>query len=201
MINYYFLIRKLHLYFGLFISPFVIIFSLGLFVFNHPGLMQKIDPVNQLSEIRAQIRNVNYEGADLKVAKAIIKELNITGEINFISRNKNSIFFPVIKPGLKSEVRVDLKTDSVRIKSEYEGPVRATAWLHSMPGPHNVNVRGNSFYIKAWRGIADTVVYLLLFLTISGIILWYSTGLERKSGLVTLILGILFFIALLILTF
>jgi len=174
---------------------------MGLLVFNHPTIIHKTDPGDKLPDIHAKLHNITYDGADLETARAIIKELDISGEINFISRNRNSFSFPVVKPGLKSQIWVNTLNDSVKISREYEGVLQATAWLHSMPGPHNASVRGNSLYIKIWRVIADAVVYLIMFLTISGIILWFSTGLERMSGTITTAFGILFFIALLFLTF
>src|SRR5665811_642455 len=169
MNKYYVLIRKLHLYFGLFISPFVIIFSLGLLVFNHPALVHKANRDNHLSKIRTKLINVSYDGPELETAKRIIHELGMNGEIDYISRNNNSISFPLINPGLKFFVYVDTNTDSVFVSREVEGALSATAYLHSMPGPHNAKIRGNSLFMKVWKGLADAVVYLLIFLTVSGV--------------------------------
>ena len=201
MNKYYILIRKLHLYFGLFISPFVIIFSIGLLVFNHPGLMHKTKPDNQLPEIRTKLRDISYNGPDLETAKRIIHELGIQGEIDYISRNNNSISFPLINPGLKSFVHADTNTDSVFVSREVAGALSAMAYLHSMPGPHNAKIRGNSLFMKVWMGLADAVVYLLIFLTASGVFLWYAVKAEIKNGSIAISLGILVFVALLIAIF
>ncbi|HKI89062.1 MAG TPA: hypothetical protein VKA38_08550, partial [Draconibacterium sp.] len=125
----------------------------------------------------------------------------ITGEIDFISRNKNFISFPLYKPGLKLLVRVDMNADSVFVSKEYDGPLRAAGYLHSMPGPHNAKIRGNSLFMKIWRFLADAVVYLLLFLTVSGIFLWYVVKAEIKTGIYAVSLGILCLIAVFLIIF
>lgn len=201
MKKYYPQVRRLHLYFGLFISPFVLIFSISVFVFNHPGLINRLNPAKTLPDVKTKLGKIPHNTSDLGTAKAIIRKLNITGEIDFISKNDSSISFPVNKPGLRTHIRVNTNTDSVLITGKYEGPLRSTSYLHSMPGPHNVKLRGNSGFIKAWRILADAVVYFLLFLSVSGIFLWYLLKAERVMGVYALALGLLFFIALLILIF
>lgn len=201
MKKYYPPVRSLHLYFGLFISPFVLIFSIGVLIFNHIGFINQVDPIKNFPEIRTKLDRIPYDTSDLGTAKAIIKMLNINGEVDFISKNDSTISFPVNKPGFKTYIRVSTNTDSVLIRRESEGPLRSMSYLHSMPGPHNAKVRGNSAFIKGWKIISDVVVYLLMFLTASGIFLWYILKAERKVGLWALALGILSFIGAMVLIF
>jgi hypothetical protein len=49
--------------------------------------------------------------------------------------------------------------------------------------------------------VADVVVYLLLFLTFSGVLLWYFIKAERVVGIYALGLGLLFFSGILFLIF
>lgn len=201
MKKYYPLIRKLHLYFGLFISPFVLIFSISALVLNHQGYLNRVNPVKPLPDIRTKLDKIPYDTTNLLTAKAILHKLSIEGEIDFISKNKDHISFPVNKPGLITKIKVNIHTDSVLITRQQAGSMRAMSYLHIMPGQHNVNIRGNSLFIKIWRVLADVVVYLLLFLTISGIFLWYFLKIERTIGLYAIAFGILFFIGLLFLMF
>ena len=60
----------------------------------------------------------------------------------------------------------------------------ALVYLHKMPGPHNVDVRGNSPLMRWWRVLADATAYLTLFITVSGIYLWVALKAERRVGLV-----------------
>jgi hypothetical protein len=65
-----------------------------------------------------------------------------------------------------------------------------------MPGPHNVKLRGNYFFMKV---LSDAVVYLILFLTSSGAFLWVYHKEERRSGLISLAAGALLFLLILFL--
>src|SRR5450759_335270 len=193
MKNYYPLIRTFHIYFGLFISPFILIFSISVLAFNHMGFLNQINHVKSLPEIRTKLDNIPYDTTDLLTAKAIIRKLDIKGEIDFIMKNDDQISFPVNKPGVKTRVVVNTHTDSVVITRQMEGSIRAMNYLHIMPGQHNAKIQGNSLFLKIWRLMADAVVYLLLFLILSGIFLWYFLEFERNTGFYAIILGMLFF--------
>ena len=198
MKKYYPLVRKLHLYFGLFISPFVLIFSLSMLAINHEGWLNQFAPVKHLPDIRTKLDKIPYDTSDLTTAKAISKKLGIDGEVDYISKGDDYIFFPVSKPGLKTTIKINTLTDSAFITREQQGSMRAMSYLHKMPGPHGEQIRGNTPFLKVWRVLADVVVYVLLFLTVSGIFLWYFLKIERNIGLFTLTLGVAFFTGLLL---
>ena len=47
----------------------------------------------------------------------------------------------------------------------------------------------NWYYMKAWRWLADATVYLVILVTVSGVLLWQVLRTERTVGLVMLIAG------------
>ena len=55
--------------------------------------------------------------------------------------------------------------------------------------------------MKVWKVMADGVVYLLLFLTTSGIFLWWFLKAERRLGYMAIGLGVFTFSTLLLLVF
>jgi hypothetical protein len=199
--DYFALIRELHVYFGLFITPFILIFSISVLAFNHTGLLNRINPVKPVHEIKARLDRIPFDTTTLGTAKGIIRDLALKGEIDFIIKNDSQIYFPLNKPGLKTRIAVNTINDSVVIIQQREGSVRAMNYLHIMPGQHNAAVRGNSMFMKIWRIIADAVVFLLLFLVVSGIYLWYIPETERIAGFFFLIMGLLFFSGLLFVIF
>lgn len=201
MKQFYPFVRSLHLYFGLFISPFVLIFGLSALCFNHPAILNSLSPMGATQETRTKLDRIPYDTTDLRTARAIIEKLGIEGDVDFINQNDDMISFPVNKPGLRTHITVDKRTDSVRISQQEEGAYRAMTFLHSMPGQHNVKVRGNSVFMKVWRVLADVTVYLLLFLSISGVFLWYFLKAERNVGYFSITLGVIVFAFLLLLIF
>jgi hypothetical protein len=199
MKKYYRSVRTIHLYFGLFISPFVLIFSISALVLNHTDFINRSNPIKNLPDIKTRIDKIPCDTTDLQTAKGIIKKLGIKGEIDYVSQNENQISFPVILPGLTTKIKINKQTKEVLITKKEEGSLRATNFLHKMPGPHNVKLRGNSLFMQNWKIVADLVVYILLFLSASGIFLWYFLKAERKLGWVAIILGAISFTGLLLL--
>jgi hypothetical protein len=189
-IKIYHLVRNLHRYFGLFISPFILVYSLSALAFNHEGWLNKITPLKKLSDVRIKLDKIPYDSSDLATAKNTIRKIGIEGEIDFISREEDFISFPVNKPGYTTHVRINTRNDSVYITREKLGFIRALSFLHKMPGPHNEKIRGNSLLIKSWRVLTNVTVYLLLFLSITGVFLWYFLKIERNMGLFALVLSI-----------
>ena len=195
--DYYALVRAFHIYAGLFISPFILIFCISVLAFNHPDFLNRINPVQSSKEIKVRLDCIPYDSTNLGTARAILMDLKINGEIDFINKNDSQISFPVNKPGLKTWIAVNTKNDSVIIVQQKEGSVRAMNFLHIMPGQHNVAMRGNSVFMKIWKITVDAVVYLVLLLLLSGIYLWYIPESELRAGLYSLMLGLLLFAGLL----
>lgn len=190
--------RELHLYFGLFISPIVIVFSLSVIFLNHTWL-----PWGGAGEGEAASRTVTVAVPtaedNLEFAKQIQRQIDVAGEIDFINRNEEErrVSFPITAPGYRATIRVDLASGSTEIEEQRTGLRDAMNYLHKMPGPHNVSVRGNWFSTRFWGWMADATVYLLLFVSASGVYLWAVLRAERKLGLLFLGGGVVSFFAIL----
>ena len=194
-------IRALHLYFGLFTSPFILVFAISVLVINHPGFFSGMNPEVKTEDIHRKLEVIPFGETDLVTAKAIINELGLTGEIDFISRTDSLFSFPLNKPGLINRVTVNTSNGDVLISQSDEGFFRGTRFLHMMPGQHNAMMRGNSGFMKVWRLVTDSIVYLMLFLSASGIFLWYFLRPDRKLGLYALSFGLITLIVLVFLLF
>lgn len=89
----------------------------------------------------------------------------------------------VSKPGLETIVDVDLSKSTAVVSRRAAGFLESVAYLHKSPGPHNADLRGNWLWTRAWRWLADGTVYLLLFISVSGLYLWFAINAERRIGL------------------
>lgn len=197
MKKYLSLVHELHSYFGLFISPFIIIFGISVLVLNHLNMVDKVEPTQTIFERRLKLDRIPYGTTDLATGKAIGDLLGITGEIDHVFKGKDNLSIGIIRPGLETNIKVNTLTDSVSIKQEKKGVLRATAYLHKMPGPHLAQFRKNAWFMKIWSILTDATVYLILFLTVSGIFLWYFLKMERKMGITATAVGAVVFITLL----
>lgn len=188
--------RNLHLYVGLFMSPFLLIYAVSVILLNHPARPAAGQLPTRASETTVRITD---QENSLDLAKDIRGQLGLTGEIGYVNRNRERqrLSFPIDLPGRKTVVRVDLATGGARIERTETGIGDAMNYLHKMPGPHNVAIRGNSLFMSAWRWLADATVYLVLFLSASGVYLWLVLKAERKAGLLVLGAGMATLVGLL----
>ncbi len=195
------LIRSLHLYFGLFISPFVLLFAISVLVLNHAAFINRLRPIHELEPEYRQMSAFDFTGSDSLMAKKLLEQVNLDGEIEWITRTDTSFSFPLNKPGLTRWISLNRLTGRVTITGKEIGFFGATQFLHLMPGQHNAKMRGNSLLIKLWRVATDTLVYVVLFVSASGVFLWYYLRPERTLGIVSLSVGFVFLVIVAILLF
>ncbi len=189
--------RDLHLYVGLFLSPFVLLYAASAVLLNHAYLPWggPDAPRTAPRVIRVHVRD-SEDG--LTVARQVREQLGIRGEIGYVSRERESarLTFPIETPGRVTRVRVDLAAGTATVDRKTTGVWDAAIYLHKTPGPHNVKLRGNWVFMRCWRWIADASVYLLMLLTATGIYLWTVLKAQRRAGLLSLGAGAVAFTAL-----
>lgn len=193
-------LRDLHLYFGLFVSPFVLLFAASVFYLNHGKLVPGPDPASE------EYRDLTIpDGFDrlkgreaVERAKGILPQVNATGEIGFprYVPSAQHLIFPVTRAGSETTVDVDLSARTATVTRRSMNVWESLSYLHKMPGPHNVAIRGNWMGTVAWRVFADATIYLLLFISVSGVYLWWAIKAERWIGAALLGAGGLTFVGL-----
>jgi hypothetical protein len=190
--GFYLWTRDLHLYLGLFASPFLVVFAATVFYLNHdhPPTAEATRVTSQRISVPTGIEEA--QGMErVHLAQEILAQLRLTGEINFIRyvANERRLVIPVVKPGVDATVDVNLAAGTASVALRQTTLWETLSFLHRMPGPHNASIRGNWFWTGAWRWFADATVYLVMFLSISGIYLWLMMRTERKAGLILLFAG------------
>ena len=192
----YVITRDLHLYVGLFLSPFILLFSVSVFYLVH-GLAQR--PAPTTSDTARTVADVNVPAgiggmqgrARIDALRPVLDQLGVRGEIDFVRHvaSERRLIVPVRLPDRDTIVDLNYDQRTATVISRRQSFGDALVYLHKMPGPHNVDVRGNSWPMRAWRGLADASAYLLLFLTFSGIYLWVALKAERRIGLALILAG------------
>jgi len=189
--------RDLHLYAGLFASPFVIVYAVSALLLVHAYLPWggRSAPPSETRTVRIAVRDAE-DG--LAVASQVRAQVGVRGEIGYVARKPGSprLNFPIESPGRTTSVHVDLAAGTATVETKPTGVWDALIYLHKMPGPHNANIRGNWLFTRLWGWLADASVYLLLFLSASGIYLWLVLRAERRTGLIALGAGVLSFMAI-----
>ena len=190
--RFYRVTRDLHLYLGLFISPFVLVFAVSVFFLVHSWLprfgsvtsTERVVPALPLPEGLQTLSGRPL----IEALKPVLEKAGVRGEVGFVRHvvKEEKLVIPVIIPGRETTVSLSLGNGEATIETRETGLADALVTLHKLPGQHGPDIRMNSFYMKAWRWIADATVYLVLFISFSGIYLWYVLRAERPVGLLLL---------------
>ena len=196
------MVRGLHLYLGLFISPFVLVFSLSVFFLVHAWLPQTGSGaaaprvVTDLS-LPPDLNTLSGR-ARIDALQTVLPGIGVHGDVGWVRHDtkKNQLVFPVAMPGVETTVTLDLSKREATIARRDTGWADALVTLHKSPGPHLAGMRMNWVYPRIWGGLADATVYLLLFISASGIYLWYVIRAEHRAGFVLLAAGAISFFGL-----
>jgi hypothetical protein len=179
--------RDLHLYLGLVICPTVLVFAVSVPFLVHawiPGAAKQ--PVSRIAGDLPVPDGVELmKGRDqVNAVRGVLDRVGVRGEVNFIRRipKEHRLAIPVILPGREVVVDLNTATRSATITNRGDNLWSGLVWLHKMPGQHNANLRGNWVFLRTWKWLADATVYLVLFLSVSGIYLWAVLRAERRIG-------------------
>ena len=192
----YLLTRDLHLYAGLFLSPFVLVFSVSVFYLVHGSAYR---PAPDPSESSRTVNNLavppnlaSLQGrARVDALRSVLDQVGISGEVDFVRHlpGEHRLIAPVRLPSRDTLVSLDYEQRTAIITSRRHSFGDALVYLHKMPGPHNVDLRGNSLLMRWWRHLADATAYVTLFITVSGIYLWLALTAERRVGITLVLAG------------
>ncbi len=197
--RFYLLTRDLHLYLGLFISPFVLVFCISVFFLVHtwiPRFASEKANTRVVSAVAIPEDLAKLSGRPLIDAlRPTLERMNVPGEIGFVQHmvKEEKMIIPVSIPGRATTVTINLTNREATVVTRETGLADALITLHKSPGQHGPDLRMNWFFMKAWRWLADTTVYFTLFISISGIYLWYMLRSERRIGWILLCAGMLTF--------
>ncbi len=197
--RFYRLIRDLHLYLGLFISPFVLVFAISVFFLVHawlPKIAAETSTTRVVSALPLPGDLQMLLGRPLIDAlKPTLEKAGVHGEVGFVRHmvKEEKLIIPVTIPGRETTVSISIASREATIVTRDTGLADALVTLHKSPGQHGPNIRMNWFYMRAWRWMADATVYLILFISVSGIYLWYVLRAERPVGFILLFAGALSF--------
>jgi hypothetical protein len=193
----YLVTRDLHLYLGLFFTPFLLVFCASAVMLAHAWVSGSPAAQQRWTAHAASIAGLEtLDGrARVEALQAVLPRLGLAGEIGFVRyvAKERRLVFPVTVPG--REVMVDIRLDDgeATLTRRETGFWDGLVLLHKSPGQHLAMLRMNWWPMWLWRGFADGTVYAALFLSLSGLYLWLLLRAERRAGLFLLAVGALSF--------
>ena len=183
--------RRLHFYLGLYLLLFLWLFSISGLFLNHPEweITHGFWEQRQESSSERVIAPPRTTG-DLAIAKGLMRQLGLTGEVNEIDRStaEDQFSFRVDKPGqsFRVDVRGGARSATVtRIDLNVWGVLNG---LHTFTGVSmNDPARERDWVLTTiWSIAMDAVALGLMVLVLSGLYLWFRLKKKRLLGLLVL---------------
>src|SRR5438876_6667545 len=152
--RFYRLIRDLHLYLGLFISPFVLVFAISVFFLVHtwrPRIASETSAARVVSALPLPANLQMLSGRPLIDAlKPTLEKADVRGEVGSVRHmvKEQKLIILVTVPGRETTVSISIASREATIVTRETGLAGALVTLHKYPGQHGPNIRMNWFYTR-----------------------------------------------------
>ena len=193
------IMRLTHLYTGLFLAPWLLVYAVSAFCLNHqPWIVKtfKIAPPRWEA-----LRGVDFTPDDgfprepAEQAKAIIRHLDLDGPHRILGKpNPNQMI--IIRPSGSGNYRVVWRRKQARLTVEQQ-PFSAYRLLHSLH--FRGGYRQKFFPHITWAVIVDAVAISMILWVISGFYIWLRRPRQRGAGTICALAGSLLFVVLVVL--
>lgn len=187
--------RKIHLYLGLGMLLFIMLFGFSGLQLNHHWAFTRFWDKREETSYDRSVQ-ISIERDQEALAREIMNKADLHGSIFNPEFSDDSLMleFVVAKPGKRYELKANLGDGNIHIKE-----VTFNAWgtmqnLHTIrnPGPKERNERYSSRLASIWSFSIDMIATGLIMMCLLGLYLW--TQAERKRfylGLISLAAGLI----------
>jgi hypothetical protein len=185
---------RLHYYLGLYFLFFIWLFAVTGLLLNH-GMWGSAElqrsRVTSKSEHRVSLPNT---GTQLGDARDLMRQLEIEGEVQWsaTSGDANRFDFRVVRPGLQTDVKVDLGQAKATVERTKVSTLAIARNLHVFTGVRMNDPKNQRDWIltNVWAYSMDAVAAALVLMAASGVWIWFQSGTPRWPGLIALGAGV-----------
>src|SRR5690349_21739393 len=137
--RFYRITRDLHLYLGLFISPFVLVFSISVFFLVHcwlPRIFSESSTTRIVAGLPLPEDLQKLSGRPLIDAlKPALEKADVRGEVGFVRHvvKEEKLIIPVTIPGRETTVTISIPSREANIVTRETGLAAALVTLHKSP--------------------------------------------------------------------
>ncbi len=186
--------RRVHLYLGMLLIPWVIIYALSSLAFNHRdwfiGQFNQPDSWSKLWEKKLKADVPKQQSKLKEWARGVLEENDITGAFN-VRQNPKSVLINLIR--FRKPIRVTYKKNEGQLLAEQKGLTLAELMvrMHIRTGYGREGVLHDS-----WAFVVDLVCFAFIAWTATGLYLWWKLPSTRKAGWIAILSGLATFVLL-----
>lgn len=186
--------RRTHLYLGLLLTPWFVLYAVSGFVFNHPKVFRSAGSDSatwQLCYDRPYRMPTVREGNEDAAAEKLLRDQGLTGR--YWTDWTDHDDFVVYRPRFLNTIRLtyDGRRSRIRVEEQSLGLAEFLTSAHVRSGfdfPYILEV--------LWSCIVDVVALAILFWIVSGLYIWWRLDRFRRWGWIAIAAGLITFISL-----
>jgi hypothetical protein len=186
--------RRTHLYLGLLLTPWFLLYAVSGFVFNHPAVFSNADGDSakwQLCYDRPYRMPAVREGNEDAAAQKLLTDQGLTGRYWTDWDDQDN--FVVYRPRFLNTIRLtyDARQSRIRMEEQSLGLAKFLTSAHVRSGfdyPYVLEV--------LWSSIVDLVAVAILIWIVSGLCIWWNLDRFRRWGWIAIAAGLITFISL-----
>ena len=185
--------RRIHLYTGLCLAPWFLLYGVSSLVFSHDKWLDQLDKAKgvpnwtPLSERHYEIE-IPAQG-DLKpVADKIVSDLGLEGAHGAYRPNTSRVDVYVYTFWHSTQVKYFIAEKRLVVEA------KRFRWDHFLTGMHAQAGYGRDTLRNLWAGVVDTVVIAMVFWVITGLLMWWRLPKTRSWGWLSLAAGLCSFL-------
>jgi len=194
-------LRWIHLYTGLFLLPWMLVYGASAFCLNHNRwFLDKLSirPVHWEVEREVQFTpDEKFPREAAEQASAIVKFLDLDGPHNVMMGQSNADRLMINRMCATGNYRITWRKPNSLLVVEKQKSFSLYRLIHFL---HFRGGYGQPYFANlAWAGIVDAVAVSMWLWVISGVYLWWRRARKPLLGAVCLVAGVVSFVGLVVL--
>jgi len=187
-------LRRVHLYLGMLLIPWVIMYALSTLTFNHRdwfrGQFNQADSWTQLWEEEFKADVPRQQPKLKEWARSVLDENGIKGGFN-VRQNPQSVLINLIQ--FRNPIRVTYQKNEGQLLAEQKRTTLAEMMVR-MHVRHGYGRDGVLY--DSWAFVVDLVCFAIIAWVATGLYMWWKIPSTRKAGWMAILSGLATFLLL-----
>ena len=187
------IIRRIHLYLALFLTPWMLMYAISTVVMNHRGFFKDYYGEHAVQwEIESDTTYDVTLGPNISrevVANQILSHLGIEGAHNTQGRLDRRITITRDNPWATRRVTFSPASGNLKVERRMDRVPVILESLHRRRGGYQHPIVSEHL----WSVVIDLVIVAMMFWAGSGVWMWWEMSITRRLGAITLVAGLLLY--------
>jgi hypothetical protein len=187
------IIRRIHLYLALFLTPWMLMYAISTVVMNHRGFFKDYYGEHAVQwEIESDTTYDVMLGPNISrevVANQILSHLGIEGAHNTQGRLDRRITITRDNPWATRRVTFSPASGNLKVERRMDRVPVILESLHRRRGGYQHPIVSEHL----WSVVIDLVIVAMMFWAGSGVWMWWEMSITRRLGAITLVAGLLLY--------